>query len=131
MRELASVVLCLLIVAWVWILQVRPTWRGDQKSSYVRNAEEEPGWYPFGYTYWRIQARSLVLGGALITLLAVTQIVDSIEGSATQLMRDVLIAGLAVIAVGILAVGLFARPKVLIPPPFRNEKGPLGNRRSH
>jgi hypothetical protein len=110
------------LVEWrgVWA-----TWRNDRRSFYVRHPEPPP-WYPLGRTWYLASGRGIIFGGLLVAVIwglyAMTLLTG---GTPSSTARTTVLTLVVLTLVGYVLVGLFARPKRLVPPALRHEPAPF------
>ena len=111
---------------YVWRAAVLTTWRNDRKSAFVRH-RDAPAWYPFG-TIGCAQRRVIALSGMSVAALAIGATVQAVMAGHAKWVAEhwLVLPVVIIILVAATVVALFAWPKALIPPTFRDDKGAVG-----
>src|SRR5579862_437234 len=124
----AVVVLLALFVPFIPVF-VRPVWRGTHP--YLHRGVP-PGWWVFGARAWRGFRRSLIV----LPLVYVAMLAAVVAGGLTP--RHSSLAWITTALAFLFLVGgalmvwlaLFARPRALVPPALRSERGPVADWRA-
>ena len=104
-------------------------WRGESEF----DREHAVSWWPFSVALWRGAGRALPVEGASVLILIGAGIVSDLVGSDSRYYDAVMAIGL----IGLLATILLAlpimyynRPKLLVPPIWRDDPGAVAEWRA-
>jgi hypothetical protein len=110
------------LLVFGYLFAVGKVWRGDSEF----DGDDPPAFWPFSKALWRGTGRALPVLGACVLLIIGTGITSDLVGTDSRYYDPVMAIGV----LGLLGLFLVAfpimylnRPKLLVPPPWRDDPG--------